>query len=116
MINVSRAILHPKLSQSIQLFRKSGAWVKGRFEQVENSLTMQGVVSPAKPQDIEMIPEGDRVGGEIAIFTTGEVFVTSDSGTSDEVSWNGERYKIYAVQPYRDYGYYKSIAVRKDSR
>ena len=117
MINVSKAIRDPRLSQQITIYRKSGEWNKGRFEQTEQQLSMLGVVSIAKSKDIEMIPEGDRVGGEIVIHTLEKIFVTHNSdnnkGTSDEILWDGERYKIYSVSPYMQYGYYKAIAMRK---
>lgn len=123
MINVSRVINDPRVSQSFSIFRKKGYWDKGRFAQEEAKINMSGVISVAKPKDIEMIPEGDRVGGELSIYSTQEIFTTrkgdiskeKDSGTSDELLWHGERYKIYSVSPYRDYGYYKAIAMRKAS-
>lgn len=119
MISVKRAINHPKLSQTFIIYRKKGEMIKGRFEQEEIKLKMSGVIGVASPKDIELIPEGDRVGGEIMIHTTREIFVTrkgsstKDAGTSDELYWNGERYKIYSVYPYKDYGFYKAIAMRK---
>lgn len=115
MINVSRVIKDPRFSQSFKLFRKEGKFIKGRFEQVETETSLRGVIKPASPEDIEMIPEGDRVGGEIVIHTTSELKVTNNEGTSDEIDWNNERYKLYAVLPYKDYGFYKAIAIRKES-
>lgn len=116
MINVSRVINNPKVSQLFSIFRKTGDWDKGRFVQVENEIKMQGVISIAKPEDIEMIPESDRVGGEMIIHSTEEIFTTNDEGTSDELLWNGERYKVHSLGPYKDYGYYKAIAMRKVNR
>lgn len=122
MINVSRVINDPRVSQSFIIFRKSGKWQKTRFVQSEDKINMSGVISVAKPKDIEMIPEGDRVGGELVIYSTQEMFTTrkgdnskENAGTSDELLWHGERYKIYSVSPYVDYGYYKAIAMRKAS-
>lgn len=123
MIDVSRVLNDPRVSQSFIIFRKSGKWDKGRFVQEEDEINMSGVISVAKPKDIEMIPEGDRVGGELSVYSTQKIFTTrkgdiskqKDSGTSDELLWNEERYKIYSVSPYSDYGYYKAIAMRKAS-
>ncbi|MFV3013563.1 hypothetical protein ACLD43_17580 [Clostridium botulinum] len=123
MIDVSRVLNDPRVSQSFIIFRKSGKWDKGRFVQEEVEINMSGVISIAKSKDIEMIPEGDRVGGELAIYSTQKIFTTrkgdmsqqKDSGTSDELLWNEERYKIYSASPYSDYGYYKAIAMRKAS-
>lgn len=121
MINVSRVINDPRVSQTFIIFRKPGKWKRGRFilQKDEIKINMRGVISVAKPKDIEIIPEGDRVGGELVIYSTQEIFTTrkgeKDSGTSDELLWHGERYKIYSVSPYVDYGYYKAIAMRKAS-
>lgn len=114
-VNVSRVVLSPKLSQTFSVFRQTGKFVRGRPSQAESEIKLRGVIKPAKAQEIEMIPEGDRVGGEVVIYATEKLRVTSESGTSDEVLWNGDRYKIYSVSPYSDYGYYKAIAVRKES-
>jgi hypothetical protein len=116
VINVSKVILDPRFSQSFKVFRKSGEWLRGRFEQNETEIIIRGVITPAKPKEIEMIPEGDRVGGEISIHTTSKLYVTrsleSGEGTSDEVAWQGERYKLYQVNDYSQYGYYSAIAMR----
>lgn len=121
MINLSKVMSDPRISQSFSIFRKSGKYVNGRFIQEEKEIQMHGVIGIASPKDIEAIPEGDRVGGEMLIHTTSEIFVTrkdsntSKAGTSDELLWRGERYKIYSVSPYADYGFYKAIAMRKES-
>lgn len=115
MINVSRVIKDPRFSQAFKLFRKNGRFIGGRFNQTETEYSFSGVIKPASPEDIEMIPEGDRVGGEIVIYSTSELKVSSKEGTSDEIIWNDERYKLYAISPYKDYGFYKAIAIRKES-
>lgn len=116
MISVSRVINDPRFSQSFKVFRKSGEWLKGRFIQNEVEINISGVITPAKAKEIEMIPEGDRVGGEISIHATSKLNVTraleNEEGTSDEVEWQGERYKLYQVNNYSQYGYYSAIAMR----
>ncbi len=121
MINVSKVITDPRVAKTFTIYRKSGEWVSGRFEQTENPMQLTGVISVASAREIEQIPEGDRVGGEIVIHCTQEIFTThtsdtsSDTGTSDELLWHGDRYKIYSVSPYSDYGYYKAIGQRMAS-
>lgn len=116
LISVSRVINDPRFSQSFKVFRKSGEWLKGRFIQNEVEINISGVITPAKAKEIEMIPEGDRVGGEISIHATSKLNVTraleNEEGTSDEVEWQGERYKLYQVNNYSQYGYYSAIAMR----
>ena len=113
MINVSRVIKDPRFRQTFKLFRKEGKFVGGRLQQIEVEQSLSGVIKPASAKEVEMIPEGDRIlGGEMVIHTTSELKVTSDEGTSDEIEWNNERYKLYAVSPYKDYGFYRAIAIR----
>lgn len=122
MINVARAVNDPRFSQSFKVFRKSGEWEKGRFIESETEISMIGVITPSKPKEIEMIPEGDRVGGEITIHVTRKLYTTHSiqdeesenetEGTSDQIEWQGERYKIYSVNDYSQYGYYQAIGMR----
>lgn len=118
MINVSRVINDPRFSESFKVYRKSGEWIRGRFNQEEKEITMNGVITPAKPKEIEMIPEGDRVGGEISIHTTSKLYTThaldkeDTEGTSDEIEWHGERYKLYSLNDFSQFGYYSAIGIR----
>lgn len=121
MINVAHAINDPRFAQKFKVFRKSGEWIKGRFIESEKEINMIGVITPSKPKEIEMIPEGDRVGGEITIHTTRNLYTThaiqneeskETEGTSDQIEWQGERYKVYQVSNYSQYGYYSAIGMR----
>lgn len=122
MINVAHAINDLRFAQKFKVFRKSGEWIKGRFIEIEKEIMMIGVITPSKPKEIEMIPEGDRVGGEITIHTTRKLYTTrsidtaeengENQGTSDIIEWQHERYKLYQVNDYSQYGYYSAIGMR----
>lgn len=118
MLNLSSVILDSRFSGPFKVYRKSGEWIKGRFIQDEKELDMDGVITPAKPKEIEMIPEGDRVGGEISVYTTQKLYTTHSldsedtEGTSDEIEWHGERYKLYSVKDLSQFGYYSAIGIR----
>nr|WP_243123184.1 hypothetical protein [Clostridium carnis] len=122
LINVAKAITDPRFSQKFEVFRKSGEWIRGRFEEIEKEISMIGVIAPSKPKEIEMIPEGDRVGGEITIHTIRKLYTTHAiqdeesedefEGTSDQIEWQGKRYKLYQVNDYSQYGYYQAIGMR----
>jgi hypothetical protein len=126
MLDMSSIISDPAFAQSIKVWRKTGDWQpNGEFATREDPITVIGVISIANAKQIEFMPEGDRIGGEIAIHTTQILYNSrsadetetpqKEAGLSDEIEWHGDRYKIYQVNEYSDYGYYFAIGQRKAS-
>ena len=116
---MSRVALSPYLNtQSLNVYRSNGSFVAGRWTEVPNSppyFTVQGVAYPSSQKEILQLPEGDRVLGAITFVTVEEILTTrvsQDPGISDKVEWNGEMYKVGAVNPWKDYGSYISICTR----
>jgi len=120
MINVGHVVLSRNFAQpkGFTVYRQSGEWIRGRWESTEQMLRLSGTITVASPEDLEQVPEGDRVTGSMCFYSPREIYRTrddgDDSGTSDEIEWHGERYRVYAVLPWRDYGYYKAIGARMD--
>ncbi len=112
LINVSRIIKSPKFAQTFSVFRKSGNWVDSRWVQTESEIKMTGVVTVANAQEIIQIPEADRTTGVMCFHSTQELFTTNKKGTSDEIAWQGNRYRVYSVYPWIDYGYYKAFGIK----
>ncbi len=112
MINVAEIIYDPDFCQPYTLHRKASVWVGGRPMISERALQRTGVITTATTKDLLQVPEGDRVKGIIAVYSTEELRVSNESGTSDEVTWHGERYRLFQLWPYKDYGYYKALAER----
>jgi hypothetical protein len=122
MLDLSSVVTDPRFAQTITVIRKTGGWQpNGEFTTIENQLAMAGTISIANAKQIEFIPESDKVGGEIAIHTIEPLYNsrnetnTQQAGLSDEIIWHGDRYKIYQVHEYSDYGYYFAIGQRKAS-
>lgn len=120
MIDLSSVVIDARIAQTFTVERKTGQWVAGRFQINEPiKIKMTGIISIANAKQIEFIPEGDRIGGEIAIHTTQPLYnsrnatATQDAGISDEILWHDDWYKIYQVNEYSDYGYYFAIGQRK---
>lgn len=120
MINVGRIVVG-RNAQPFTVYRKSGSWQDEGWVEAENPITVVGTITIAKEKDLQQVPEGDRIGGEIAIYTTQPLYVThavkdpitgAESGTSDEILWQGDRYKLFNANPYTDYGYNKCIGIR----
>jgi hypothetical protein len=121
MIDLSSVVTDPRFAQTFTVKRFSGKWQAGRFVETPTEIQMVGTISIANAKQIQFIPEGDRIGGEIAIHTTQPLYNSrngtdvSQGGTSDLVIWHNDEYKIYQVNEYSDYGYYFAIGQRKAS-
>jgi hypothetical protein len=119
MISIDEIVIDPDFAQSYIGHRKSGVWVDGVFEQTEVVVNFYGTIIAANSRDINMLPEGDRIAGLMVFYSTADnpIFITrnldSDTGTSDELEWRSERYRVMQVYAYNDYGYVKAIATRK---
>lgn len=115
MMNVGRVLNNPRFSQQFTVYRKSGSWdTGGNWDPSETALTLNGVISVADSEDIEQLPEGDMETGAITLYTSSPLQETTGQGTSDEIEWRGDRWRVMKVFPYADYGYYKAIAVKMD--
>ena len=118
MINVGRIVNSRNFAQSngITVHRKTGGhWEAGRFVQTEIELTFGGTVTPCSPKELAQVPEGDRVAGIMCFHSEQKIYTTYndvEKGTSDEIEWQGERYRIASVIPYVDFGYWKAFGVR----
>lgn len=116
MINVSRVIKNSKFAQSFIVNRQTGAWASGRWVPKDPILiTMYGVVTAAGTKDIIQIPEGDRTSQIMVFHSTQELFVTHNEvgfeGTSDQIDWRGNKYRLNKVLQWGDFGYYKAFGV-----
>lgn len=116
MINLSRVVLSPHLSQDITIKRTSGgSWQDGQYIKGEPSIMhMQGIVTIASAKDLQQAPEGDRQRGGVKVLTTKRIYITGESNNnySDIVIWHGEEYKVYSVASNSDYGFYRSLCIR----
>jgi hypothetical protein len=115
MINVGRITQSRNFAQpkGFTVFRITGDWDHGRFVSLPAvELKLQGTITVASPKDLKQVPEGDRVTGLMCFFSTQQIHITRTEGISDEILWQGERYRVSAVVPWQDFGYYKAFGVR----
>jgi hypothetical protein len=83
--------------------RASGAFTKGRWGESDGvSYTIYESWQPASQTDIQMLPEGRRLGSHYKFYSS----VKLDSGLSgknpDRVQVSGVTYEITAVAPYQN--------------
>lgn len=113
---VSRVLKNKKFLELVKVHRKSGDWVRGRFEENEDTFDSPMVVVSTSTKDIIQVPEGDRLSEQKTFYSTIPLFVSqydaTRKGTSDVIEWKGQKYRIYQVNDWGNYGYYKAIGVR----
>jgi len=116
MIDVSEVLNDPDFCQSWVVRRSSGTWVNGVWtENAPELVDMSGVTNPATNKDLMMVPEGDRITELRTFYSTETIFTTrsgEEEGTSDQIEYKGELFRVIATKDHMDYGYNKAIAVR----
>jgi hypothetical protein len=113
MINVSRVLNNPRFLEDFVVYRMTGSWAGGRFTEEEAALNFKGVVTVGTGDDLVQTPEGDRITGVMAFHSLQPMFTTRNdgaaSGTSDQIFWQGLRYRVHETKPWNKYGYYKAL-------
>jgi hypothetical protein len=120
MLNIGRLLSSPTFNQSFIVHRKQGSWVLGRFIESDPipPIVMSGVVTPSSAKEIMQFPEGDRSTEMMNFYADQPIYTTrsgESQGTSDEIEWHGNKYRILSVNNLSDYGYYKSYGVYMES-
>jgi hypothetical protein len=106
-------------AQTFVAARQLGIFAVGTF-QITSVLNIPflGIIQPISAEGLQMLREGDRIEGAIEFFTEFELFQTytegigTPSGTSDQVLWRGDLYAVRDVTPWKDFGFFKCVAVR----
>ena len=117
MINIEEVLSDPDFAQEYIGYRNTGTWVNGKFIDVETVINFYGPIIAASAKEIQMLPEGDRVKGLMTFYTPASnpfkiSREESEEGTSDQLVWRGNRYKILTAFGYNDYGYMKAIGAK----
>ncbi len=116
MLNVSRILSHPLIAQTFTVHRSSGQFAAGGWtENAPSSITISGAAYPSTVRDLQAIPEGDRVSGMMTFLSPQPIYLTHAAGTpgtSDQIEWKGEFYRIIQIMDWSDYGYYMGIGAR----
>jgi hypothetical protein len=118
------------LSDFYTVMRSTGTFQLGGWVTTPTNIQGYGVVSVANNEDLEMIPEGDRVTGAMVFHSQQRIYLTqldagygqSDYGespfgvgiqrVSDILVWNFQQWRVLHVGPYPNRNYWKAIAVR----
>lgn len=115
MPDVTMLLDDPDLgAQDFTVKRRAGKWFGGRFVVESESLfNAIGIIQPPTPEQLAFFPEGERRVGRIAIYTKQDLHLTEGEMISDDVTWNGEQYKIVNIERWEDYGFVIAFAEKR---
>ena len=118
MINLSRTVTSSPFAAPYTVLRRRGEWIKGWWVLGEPEiLQYYGAVQPATEREIDQLPEGDRQRGIMKFFCSPpkKLYVSGDENEiSDELLFEGRKYKIISVKDWSRYGYVRAFAKLKD--
>jgi len=119
MINPSRVLLSPHFRQTFRVYRSTGHFELGGWvEEVQSPpyFDVSGAAWPSSAKEIQQVPEADRITGMHTFASKTELYTTrsndSEEGTSDQIEWNGDLYKLIQILDFSDYGFYAVVGTR----
>lgn len=119
MMDLSQVLYNPAFSQDFFVHRFTGHEQAGRWTMDnETVLPFTGVIMPANEKEIMQLLEADRTTGTMIFYSDQEMFLTRhadigetfQAGTSDEIEWKGDKYRVNKVNQFGDYGWYAAYA------
>lgn len=122
MISLTEIANDPDFAQGYLVVRSSGIFALGTYQVTSRAeIPFWGIIQPATDEDLTMVAEADRITGSIGFISEQQMFATRQngighpSGLSDQIQWNNAMYKVGAVVPWKDFGFWKAIGIRMGS-
>ena len=118
------------LSEPYEIQRSTGSFELGGWVTSSSIIPGWGVVSVASAEDLDMIPEADRVTGSMVFHSQQRIFITqlddepgdpnggAEDGAdpsqrvSDILIWGYTKWRVLHCYPYPNRNFWKAIAVR----
>lgn len=117
LIDVTEILTDPDFTDVVQIITR--ARTVNQYGENELTETNTGdynlVVQPAKPSELERLPEGARLVDAINVWHKGVLSTEAAGGYSDIVVWRGERYAVVDNDDFGNYGagYTKALCIRE---
>ena len=112
MINVSDIVSDPDFNEPLVIMRSSGGqFGLGGFTDTPVPIKTYGIATPAKPEELQQVPEGSRVSGMMTFRSVTPFFLSNESTATnaDIVVWRGLNYRIIYVFPWDHFGCPKGL-------
>jgi hypothetical protein len=100
-------LMNPGAAQPITVLRLGGNWMGNGVwnpNATAQTITGTGIVYPTTPNELQALPEGERVAKAITLYWPGTFEM------DDRVEWCGEEYRVVFLDPWTSYGYNRAIA------
>ena len=116
-INVGKVVTSSRFASPYTVIRSEGKWYDGQMQWTElERISIRAAVIVATPQQLEQIPEGERLSGAMSFYARQPLYTTQDSMDiagiiSDAILWNDKIYKILEVSDWSHHGYWMALAV-----
>lgn len=120
MVDLTDMTFDPDFSTCLTIYRSTGSWAAGGWKEKITQIPASGVVTIVDPETLAQVPEGDRIKGSIMFVTSTAIYETladrpadGGGGTSDEIRWNGQKYRVAYVSPWAEMaGFWAAVLVR----
>ena len=115
MIDVSDILSDPDFATQFTVTRSTGVFAKGGWQSTPRTLVLTGVANTASGNDLQQVPEGDRVTGTLTFYATQPLYATragAQAGVSDTITYQGDVYRLAKVWDRSPNGFFKAIGVR----
>jgi hypothetical protein len=111
VINVAELLVDPDFVRSFTIKRPTGSFAnEGVYSVTYSDLSATGCVQPASPRELQLMPEGSRLGDVIAVWSNVEMRVADGKVESDVIVVDSKNYKVVKCEPWPESGYYKALA------
>ncbi|SEO76371.1 hypothetical protein SAMN02800692_1994 [Luteibacter sp. UNC138MFCol5.1] len=109
MLDVSEIFADPEFAQAVSVQRGQGAYLAdGTWSQGYLAGTLTAIVHPVKPDDLQLLPEGERH------LPCKKVMSQDPVAIGDLIEYQGHTWRLSQLSDWSEYGYYNGIAVRHE--
>lgn len=107
-------LLHDKdFCTTFEIISIEGRFNEGVFNQEFVKKQVIGIARPSSADDLDILPEGDRMKGNMSFYTT-EPLVFAPKTATLQIQWHNRRYKIVHCENFIENGFFKAIGQLMD--
>lgn len=112
MINVGELMTDADFTRTFTLRRPTGTFSDdGEFTSTYADTQLVGIVQPATPNELEMLPEGSRAKDVISVWSATLLRMADGKLLeSDILVVDAQSYRVIRAEPWGDAGYFRVFA------